>query len=288
MKEIGSDIQAHQQVLMELWHTFDGICKKHDIPYFLFAGSALGAVRHQGIIPWDDDLDVVLMRDDYERFLRVADGELDQQQYFLQREFSEHFPMFFSKLRKNGTACMERYIPRDPQMHQGIYLDIFPCDNLSDAPMIRKLQFFVSKMVIAKSLDQRGYLTDSIVKKIFILMCRVLPKQAMARFVQRRTDPDSAFVHTFFGGARSYEKNVFPREWFQERVWLPFGDSTAPVSKYYHEMLTKLYGDYMTPLPEEQRDCKVHADIVDTQNSYECYLEMQKNQNVQVFTRSIR
>ena len=124
MKEIGSDIQAHQQVLMELWHTFDGICKKHDIPYFLFAGSALGAVRHQGIIPWDDDLDVVLMRDDYERFLRVADGELDQQQYFLQREFSEHFPMFFSKLRKNGTACMERYIPRDPQMHQGIYLDI--------------------------------------------------------------------------------------------------------------------------------------------------------------------
>ena len=69
---------------------------------------------------------------------------------------------------------------------------------------------------------------------------------------------------------------------------MPFGDSEAPISACSHEMLTKLYGDYMKPLPESQRNRKVHADIVDTENSYECYLEQQKNQVISEFTRSIR
>lgn len=288
MGEMYSGINEHQIVLMELWHVFDAICKKHSIPYLLFAGSALGAVRHNGIIPWDDDLDVVLMREDYEKFLQVAEVELDQDRFFLQPEFSEHYPMFFSKLRKNRTACMERYIPKDPEMHQGIYIDIFPCDNLSQSVIMQKLQFFISKIVIAKSLGQRGYLTNSKIKKLFILMCKPLPKRLLARFVQRRKDNHTAFVHTFFGGARNFEKNVYPREWFTQIVWLPFGDSVAPVSAHYHQMLTKLYGDYMTPLPVEQRNCKVHADIIDAHKSYKCYLEQQKNQTVREFTRSIR
>lgn len=288
MSEVYSGVNEHQTVLMELWRVFDEICKKHHIHYMLFAGSALGAIRHKGIIPWDDDLDVVLMREDYEKFLRVAPFELDEGKYFLQPEFSEHFPMFFSKLRKNGTACMERYVPKDPMMHQGIYIDIFPCDNLSDSPIMQRLQFLISKAVIAKSLNQRGYLTDSKIKRLFILLSKPLPKLPLARYAQRKKDNCTGFVHTFFGGARDFEKNIYPRVWFEEIIWVPFGDFQAPVSKYYHKLLTKLYGDYMTPLSVEKRNCKVHADIVDAHRSYEFYLEAQKNQTVNEFTRSIR
>lgn len=159
--------EKHQAVLYEILQEFDEVCRKHNISYMLFAGSALGAVRHGGFIPWDDDLDVVMFRPEYERFLAVAAQELDREKYYVQKEFLDHWPMFFSKLRKNNTACLERYIPRDPQMHQGVYLDIFPCDNLADGKFMRKLQFYCSKAVIAKSLDRRGYLTDSL-KKSFL------------------------------------------------------------------------------------------------------------------------
>lgn len=281
-------ITDHQTVLMELWYVFDSICARNHIKYQLYAGSALGAVRHHGIIPWDDDLDVVMLREDYNRFMDIAESELDKNQYFLQREFTEHWPMFFSKLRKNNTACIERYIPKDWETHMGIYIDIFPCDNLSDNPIKRKMQFLASKIVIAKSLDERGYLTDSIVKKIFMQMCRIFPRRAMFRFAVNARNRSTKCVHTFFAAARSYQKNVFPREWFEESILLPFNGAEAPVTKEYHALLTKLYGDYMTPLPESQRGCKVHAEIVDLNHSYETYKEIQSTMRFKGYTRSIR
>lgn len=286
--ESGSSLTGHQTVLLELWHVLDEICRRNQIPYQLFAGSALGAVRHQGIIPWDDDLDVVMLREDYNRFMDVAESELDANRYFLQREFTEHWPMFFSKLRKNNTACIERFVPKDPQLHMGIYIDIFPCDNLADNPIKRKLQFLASKVVIAKSLEERGYLTDSIVKKIFIQICRIFPKRAMFRFAVNARDRSTKCVHTFFAAARSYQKNIFPREWFEECVLLPFNGAEAPVTKAYHVLLTRLYGDYKTPLPESQRGCKIHAEIVDLEHSYEMYQQIQKNMSISEYTRSIR
>lgn len=130
--------RRHQLVLLEMLKEFDRICRRHDIPYMLFAGTALGAQRHGGFIPWDDDLDVIMLRPAYQRFLEVAESELDGA-YYLQKEFSDHWPMFFSKLRKNGTACMEKFRPKDQLMHQGVYMDIFPCDALSDSRIMRGL-----------------------------------------------------------------------------------------------------------------------------------------------------
>ena len=261
-----TQLQQHQEVLYELLQAFDAVCRKHQIKYMLFAGSALGAVRHGGFIPWDDDLDVVMLRPEYERFLTVAAQELDSEKYFLQKEFSEHWPMFFSKLRKNGTTCLERYHPKDPLIHQGVYIDIFPCDNLAEGKITRRLQFFASKVVITKALDRRGYLTDSLIKKCFILLCRCLPQAPFRRFAQQRGKSDTGCVHTFFGGAARYEKNIYPREWFREEKFLPFGTGEFPVSAHYDKLLTNVYGDYMTPLPEEQRGCKVHAEFIDLEN----------------------
>lgn len=281
-------LTAQQKILMELWAEFDRICKKHDIPYQLFAGTALGAVRHKGIIPWDDDLDVVLMRADYERFLQVAPLEVDAEKYFVQKEFSDHWPMFFSKLRRNNTTFMERLIPRDAQMHQGVYMDIFPCDNLSENKLVRKLQFYASKVIIAKSLDSRGYLTDSKKKKLFMAACRCLPKGPFLALIRQNGKKETSCVHTFLGAAKSYEKNVYPREWFLESQAMEFGGALAPVSRYYDPMLTKLYGDYMIPLPESQRNAKIHAEIVDLDKPYTEYLEEQRNMKYEEYTISIR
>ena len=280
-------LKEHQEALRVLLEEFDRVCKKLDIPYVLFAGTMLGAVRHRGFIPWDDDLDVMMLRADYDRFLREADGVLDREKFFLQKEFSEHWPMFFSKLRLNGTTCLEKYHPRDPEVHQGVYMDIFPCDAAFGNEPGRKLQFLASKVVIAKSLDKRGYDTDSKKKKLFSALCRALPMKPFLALTKGGSR-NSGVVHSFLGGASQYGKNVYPRRYFEERTEAEFEGGSYPVSAEYDPLLRVLYGDYMRLPPPEQRVCKQHAILIDLNRSYEAYSGYRDGMKFEVHTRSIR
>ena len=136
---------AHQTLLLEMLKDIDIVCKRRRISYQLFAGTALGAVRHHGFIPWDDDVDIIMSRSEYERFFKEAAKDFDETLYFAQQEHSAHWPMPYSKLRRNNTTCIEKYYPKDLKTHQGVYVDIFPCDNLSDCTLMRKIQFCVLK-----------------------------------------------------------------------------------------------------------------------------------------------
>lgn len=207
--EVVKDMTAHQALLLEMLKDFDAVCRKHGIRYQLFAGTALGAVRHHGFIPWDDDLDVILMRSEYDRFFAEAAVDFDADTYYVQQENSAHWPMQFSKLRRNHTACIEKYHPKDPLIHQGVYIDIFPCDNLSDRPLMRKLQFAASKIVIAKALYARGYETNSFVKKLFMQLCRVLPREKLERFCANRDDVHTSMCHTFLRLGKNMGRTSF-------------------------------------------------------------------------------
>ena len=287
MQAHGVSLEKHKEALLTLLREFDRVCRQLNIPYTLFAGSMLGAVRHKGFIPWDDDLDVLMMREDYDRFLREADRVLDQEKFFLQKEFSDHWPMFFSKLRINNTTCLETYHPKDPLTHQGVYIDLFPCDNAMRRAWGRRLQFYASKVVIAKSLTQRGYETYSFKKKMFMTLCRLLPMRPFLRLVKGGA-PDGRLVHTFLGGASSYSKNVHPRACFDEKVMLPFEDGAFPVASRHHEILTTLYGDYMRIPPPEERRIKRHAVLVDLERPYDAYREYHLGMSFDVVTKSIR
>lgn len=284
----GSNLKEHQAAMKQLMDVFADVCESHDIPYLLYAGTLLGAVRHHGFIPWDDDLDVIMSRDAYERFLRVAPESLNEKIYFLQSEYSPHWPMFFSKLRLNNTACLEKFIPKDSQMHQGVYIDIFPYDNLSDKVPVRWMQFLASKIVIARALRQRGYATRNILKKGAMLISCLFPCEVLHEYVMKRSLPHSKYVHTFFAAASDYKKNVFPRNWFEETVLMPFEGRNYPVSAHYNDMLTVLYGDYMTIPDENERKRKVHNFLVDVEHSYEDYPNYQKEQKFDVYYESIR
>ena len=288
IQEYKSEINELQKIQLSMLKDFDAVCQRLRISYQLFSGTALGAVRHKGFIPWDDDIDVVMLREDYERFFDSASKELDSNKYYVQREFSEHWPMFFSKLRLNGTTYIEKYHSHDARIHQGIYIDIFPCDNLSDSRLMQKLQYIASKIVIAKSLYARGYETNSTVKKCFMQFCRILPTEPFKRLCIRRNDSSSLKVHTFFGGGKKFERSIFFREWFEQSVKMRFEDSEFPVSAHYDEMLRVMYGDYMIMPTLEQRVCKRHAAIVDINKPYTFHLEEQRNMKIEKYTESIR
>ena len=104
-------LQEHQAVLLELLRELDRVCTAHNIPYVLFAGTALGAARHRGFIPWDDDLDVALLRPDYERLLALDDGCWGEK-YFLQREFSPTGPCIFPSSARTGPPAWRSIGPR--------------------------------------------------------------------------------------------------------------------------------------------------------------------------------
>jgi len=275
-------------MLLQILCEFDRICTKHHIPYVLFAGSAIGAARHKGFIPWDDDIDVAMLRSDYDRFLSIAPKELDEKVYFLQKEFSAHWPMFFSKLRLNNTTCIERFIPKDPKLHQGIYIDLFPVDNLSNKKLMQKLQFAASKIVIAKSLSRRGYLTDSFKKKLVMMLCKLLPLKPMLKTAKSAKHTDTPLVHSFFAAASVFDKNIFERKYFTERIKTQFEGGQFPISAHNDVLLTRIYGDYMTLPSDEEIEEKIHGVIVDTKNSYEKYLEDQKKMKITQFSKSIR
>ena len=281
-------LKRHQEMLVSMLREIDRICRAYDIPYMLFAGTALGAVRHQGFIPWDDDLDVLMLRSDYERFMEVAPSALDTEQYYLQKEFSEHWMGYFSKLRRNGTACMEKYHPKDRLTHQGVYVDIFPCDNLSDHRLMRGVQFVASKVVIAHVFGRRGYSTRNPIKRVATWVCAVLPLKPFLRLTQNRKASGSGRVHSFLGGSSRYGRSIYKREWITATTPMHFEDGEYPVSKYYDEMLTVLYGDYQTLPSEEKRVAKRHVLKLDLEHSYEEYVEWQAQQTFDAPTRSMR
>ena len=280
-------LAEHQQALRTLLAEFDRVCRILDIPYYLFAGTLLGAVRHQGFIPWDDDLDVIMLREDYERFLREAPGVLRTEDFYLQGEFSDRWPMFFSKLRLHGTACLESYRPKDPRSHQGVYMDIFPCDNAYENNFGKKLQFYASKVVIAKGLYRRGYETDSLKKKLFMQLCRCLPVGAFHRIV-RGPGKRGTHVHSFLGGASKFEKSVYPSACFSDTAMGMFDSGEYPIPVGYEALLKILYGDYMRIPPESERTCKKHTILVDLTRSWLEYDHYRDNIKFETVTRSIR
>ena len=104
-KNILKKLQSNQ---LDILKDFIEICKKYNLTYFMVFGSALGATRHNGFIPWDDDVDVIMSRSEYERFFSEAASDFDEACYFVQREHSAHWPMPYAKLRRNNTTCIEK------------------------------------------------------------------------------------------------------------------------------------------------------------------------------------
>ena len=151
------ELQQLHEVLYEITAEVKRVCQQLDISYFIIGGTAIGAYYWQSILPWDDDIDIGMPRPDYERFLREAPAVLNPQ-YFLQTPVSDpHTPFWFAKLRKNDTLFAEHDF-KNIDMHQGIFVDIFPFDNIPRRRSLERLQYealgFFNACFIGKELWQ--------------------------------------------------------------------------------------------------------------------------------------
>jgi len=239
------------KILLELKR----ICEKHHIRYFLIGGTLLGAVRHQGFIPWDDDIDVGMMRSEYIKFLTLCNEELSQE-YFLQTfESDETFANSYSKLRLTNTEYPEAGTKN--LLHcKGIFIDIFPFDNMPNNKFSREIHRSKLMALSYVCLIKYGYIIkfSTLKEKILYLGLQCLSKIFDKTQVVKMTD--NLFQKYNNKSASFYINGSFycyPSEIFENFSELKFESIKFPVPAGYTKYLECAYGDYMTLPPENKR-----------------------------------
>lgn len=267
------DLRKLQLKELEILKEIDRICKKHHIEYVLAYGTALGAVRHQGFIPWDDDIDIMMKAADLARFKEVCKTELNEHYFFQDFETDPYLHCTWAKIRENGTTSMIREMSDYP-VHWGICIDIFPMIHVRSSGFTRLDRFAYKLMNLCanKKLNEWGYgsygLKTNKAKWIPEFLVKPLYQKARAYLVRERKNADCYYDFCTGLDARyRWEDQVFA-----DVIELPFEDGTFPVVREYDAYLTISYGaDYMEiPKVEDRVD---HGDIiVDFDKDYKEYM----------------
>ena len=269
-----------QQKLLEIVTYFDSFCTEHGITYYLMGGSALGARRHGGFIPWDDDLDVFLTYDNYRKLINAFRKNIDAYRFYFQEENTEEWPMYFSKLRLNGTTFIEEDT-RYRKMHKGLYIDVMCLNNVSSRTVFRYFQYVAARILTSYTLMHRGYQTNSILKKAFMLLSTGLVnigmKNILVRFVRCLNNTETAFVGHLFGRAK-FKNTSFPKYYLGEQRYVQFSNTMLPVPNQVEKYLELRYGKKFMEMPDENTKSLYpsHAAFVDLDNHYSKY-EKHKN-----------
>ncbi len=256
------DLQKIHRLQLDMLKEVKRICEKHGIPYFLMGGTLLGAVRHGGFIPWDDDLDVGMCRDDYFRFLEVADQEL-QSQYFIQDWKKEkHYGFPYAKMMVKNTVWLEA-VSRNVDISHGVYIDIvgfYPIpDDENARKRVYKKHLLLRQMILARDGYEALSYKKGLKKALFMgtVLCSKCfrTEYLKGKYEQLLTSlPETGFSSYFpFGVPYSYKRGITKREWVEDLIPMKFEDDEFMVPRLYDEYLTYAYGDYMTPPPEDKR-----------------------------------
>lgn len=250
-----------QKIQIDILEEISRICKKNKLTFFLVGGSCLGAVRHDGFIPWDDDVDIGMMRKDYEKFLNICKKELNKK-YFLQTENTDYYyPQSFAKIRVNHTLFQEK-LNLNKNIHQGIFVDIFPFDYNSNNKIIRywmQIKTVLIRITILLKLNYsvtgKNRLQKTIIKFIK-LTCNLFSldwlRKILNKNVNRYNKKKTGYISNYVGNLLF--KDIYDSKLFDSYKLHIFEDKQYLIPKNYDKYLTTLYGDYMTPPPKKERE----------------------------------
>lgn len=230
----GSPLRRQQMVMLEIAKMFDNIYKKHHIPYFLYGGTLLGAIHHQGFIPWDDDLDVAMMRKDYKCLLKVLPGELPEHMALQTNDTDKKYFLFIAKLRDKRSFLDEEGFDK-VFAERGIFIDIFPMDRVLPWTKCLRLQ-----SVAYNSFRKGNGDTSSMRKVTALTWFNSHVSFPLLRIISRISGTKALMFDYGIPFHNVYNlQDVFP---LKTHV---FEGIQLSVPRNSHHMLQTMYGDYM-------------------------------------------
>lgn len=262
------DLTKVHETNLKILKEIDRICRKYKIKYMLDAGTLLGAVRHQGFIPWDDDADVAFTRSNYEAFLKVVKRELpDTMELLMPWDFrgGKHFYDFTARIIYKNSRTHDD--TPEMQFYEGklnhLWVDLFTIDELPENKNAATLTLLLHKMVYGMSMGHRYHLDFgkySLFHKLAVggmsTVGRFVPMKAlfkMQRLVALKDRRGRSGLRYYSNYQPDFLYVTLKRQWCEEIVDLDFCDTKLMASKHWHEVLTWIYGDYMTLPPKEKR-----------------------------------
>lgn len=250
---------AIQRLELDLLLELDRICRKYDIKYTLAYGTLIGAVRHQGFIPWDDDIDVCIHRTDYEKLKKVCEKELDSRYFYQTNETDPEYYHLFDKIRVNNTVFMESFLKKY-HIHHGVYIDIFPLDYIPDSFMKRKIQYYrfhfyrtglMSKYMMISARNGKKKYAARILKVLYAPFSLKRLYDGACRTAAKYKNEPETYIHSFCSPYKT--KDIFQKSIFEEYTEVPFEGEMLYIVKNYDTVLRGIYGNYMELPPEGQR-----------------------------------
>lgn len=253
------ELRKMQMIMLEMLIEFDRICRKYNIKYSIDGGTFLGAVRHKGFIPWDPDADIVIMRDDYDRFFEVCKNELDKERFFLQDYRTDRYYRWgYARLIRKGTEYV-RAGHEHMNSKNGVFIDIFTMDSVPDSYILRilhRLSCFCIRRTLWSEVGKKVH-PNAIKRSWYGILSRI-PKDLVFKVrdniaAQCNENKNTNLVRHMCSPHPQKHPYGFPRRLFNSLSEYEFEGYKFWGFTEYDWYLKSIYGDYMTIPPKEER-----------------------------------
>ena len=269
---VSSQMKKVWTIQLDLLRKLLDVCHKHNLKIWAGAGTLLGAVRHKGYIPWDDDIDMMMMRADYEKLVSIAPKEFTGNIFFQCAETEKNYIRGHAQLRRSDTAAI---LPVDiwQSFNQGIFIDIFvydyppatkqgkeQCFKVLESYRSMLINYFYGSLLCFHPLSHLksiiNVLSNGGYRKCFEKM-----KDVLLDF----PDKSASELGPIMWSSRNYHKYIIESEWIDDIIFLPFEDLLLPAPKGYDALLSREYGDFMQPVQSPS----FHGEVIfDVERSY--------------------
>lgn len=269
--ERSNELKELQEIEINILKEFIKICGKYNLKYFAIGGTCLGAVRHKGFIPWDDDIDIGMPRKDYDKFIEIAKEELPKNLFLQNYKTEVNYILNFIKIRDCNTTFIEEST-QNLNINHGIFIDIFPLDGVKKINGLYKIDRIFIKFltrIIALKLIPEYKLPHKIANIVRIILkpINLYKLHVLVDKILEKNDYDKCDYITNGFGEWGIRETV-PKKYFSNGLKVSFEGITINIPYEYDKYLTNVYGDYMTPPPKEKQVTHHGTIFINTKESY--------------------